>query len=83
MPMVPVNAGLLYIGEVTTCCSSRNSGVDARDDVSSHDNARLHSQPGFLRSRGLVTTFYGRDIAVCDFHLFGPCNKGLAGKRFT
>jgi hypothetical protein len=30
-----------------------------------------------------VTTFYSRDIALCDFHLFGPRKKRLAGKRFT
>ena len=33
LPMVTVNAGICYIGEVTTSCSSQNAGFDARDDV--------------------------------------------------
>jgi hypothetical protein len=32
---------------------------------------------------GLLTNFYSRDIALCDFHLFGPRKKRLAGRRFT
>jgi len=63
---------------------SQNAGVDARDVVKFALKVRaVHCQPDLLRPRGLLTNFYSRDIALCDFHLFGPGKKHQAGKEFT
>ena len=63
---------------------SQNAGVDMRDDVKFALKGRsVHCQPDLLCPRGVLTDFYSRDIAVCDFHLFGPHKKHQVGKSFT
>jgi hypothetical protein len=52
--------------------------------LSLHDKARMHTAS--LTCYGLevlLTYFYSRDVALCDFHLFGSRKKRLAGMRFT
>ena len=51
--------------------------------LSLHDKAGLHTASLTCHALVLLTNFYRRDIALCDFHLFEPRKKRLAGKRFT
>jgi histone-lysine N-methyltransferase SETMAR len=67
----------------------KRPGLLRTDVVLLHDNARPHSAN---RTRDLLRRYhwdvldhppYNPDLALSDFHLFGPLKKHLGGRRFA
>jgi histone-lysine N-methyltransferase SETMAR len=54
-----------------------------------HDNARLHTAAHTvetlqkLKFEVLAHPLYSPDLAPSDYHLFGPLEEALRGRRFT